>query len=399
MFKKPLVELEKNDIELIIKNGEIENRTLDYKQELPGNKDQDKVECLADISSFANASGGYIIYGLADKRDAEGKNTGIPEYLGLGIVNIDQEKQRFENMLLNGIAPRINGIQFKEVGGFDNGPVFVIYIPRSWAAPHMVKFKNHYRFYSRNSSGKYPLDIDEIRAAFAQSEALPERIREFRLHRIAKIIEGDTSVSLLQGLKYVLDIIPFDAFKHGTLHDLSTFVFPGKEKLPLAHWGGQIHTKYNLEGVVASRVVGPDWKLETYVYTQLYRNGIIEAVWMPYNPNTEGHVENDICVEYEKSVVSSIEKFFGIQKGLGVAPPICTMVSLLETKGRGLTEKTYVDHASQVLNSLSLKEERLLLPEVIFESFDVNVLEGMKPVFDIVLNAAGVSRAEIEAEN
>ena len=181
---KTLSEFEKNDIELLIKNEVIENRMLDYKRELPGKKDEDKRECLADISSFANASGGYMIYGLGDKKDAEGKNTGIPEYVGLGRVNIDQERQRIESIVLNGVAPRITGIQFKEVGGFDNGPVLVLYMPRSWATPHIVKFKKHQRFYSRNSSGKYPLDIDEIRVAFAQSEALPERMRIFRLQRV-----------------------------------------------------------------------------------------------------------------------------------------------------------------------------------------------------------------------
>ncbi|UCG55343.1 MAG: ATP-binding protein, partial [Dehalococcoidia bacterium] len=299
MFRKPISELKKNDIDLLIKNEMIENRMLEYKQVLPGNKDQDKVECLADISSFANASGGYIIYGLADKKDTEGKSTGIPQYLGLGNVNFEQEKQRIENILLSGVVPRINGIHFKEVVGFDNGPIFIIYVPRSWGAPHMVKFKNCHRFYSRNSSGKYQLDIDEIRVAFAQSEALPERIREFRLQRISKLIEGDAPINLMQGLKYVLHIIPFESFKSVNIIDLSPFVLPIKEKLPLVHWGGQTHTRYNFEGVIASHMVGHDWNKKTYVYTQMFRNGIIEGLWMPYNPDIEEGIEKNICVEYE----------------------------------------------------------------------------------------------------
>jgi hypothetical protein len=28
-----------------------------------------------------------------------------------------------------------------------------------WVVPHVVSYKRHWRYYSRNSSGKYPLDI------------------------------------------------------------------------------------------------------------------------------------------------------------------------------------------------------------------------------------------------
>lgn len=398
MFGKPLNELEKNDIEGLIQNAVVENRVLDYKQALPGDTDRDKIEFLADVSSFANASGGHMIYGLADKRDPQGRNTGTPHYMGLGEVNFDQQRQRIENILLNGVAPKIAGIQFKEVGGFDNGPVMMLYVPRSWASPHMVKYKSCHRFYSRNSSGKYLLDIDEIRGAFAQTEALAERIREFRLQRVAKLTEGETPVLLLPGLKYVLHIIPFGAFKSGTLLDLSVFIFPREEKLPLVYWGGQTHTKYNFEGVVTSRMVGHDWKEKTYVYTQMFRNGIIEAVWMPYNPNVEGHVEKGICVDYERSVASSIKEFFGKQKRLGIAPPICIMISLLETKNCAVTVRTVGAHTNPVPGSLLVKEEKLLLPELIFESFEVDVEKEMKPVFDIVLNAAGTGRTEIQDE-
>jgi len=37
---------------------------LDYKRDVPGESDQDKKEFLADISSFANATGGDLIYGV-----------------------------------------------------------------------------------------------------------------------------------------------------------------------------------------------------------------------------------------------------------------------------------------------------------------------------------------------
>ncbi|MCK5240903.1 ATP-binding protein [bacterium] len=48
----------------MISNQIQESRTIEYKESLPGNSDQDKREFLADISSFANAAGGDLLYGI-----------------------------------------------------------------------------------------------------------------------------------------------------------------------------------------------------------------------------------------------------------------------------------------------------------------------------------------------
>ena len=65
--------------------------------------------------------------------------------------------------------------------------MLIIRIRKSWSAPHMVTFKGAARFYSRNSTGKYPLDVSEIRTAFSVSETLPDRLKNFRQHRLSLI--------------------------------------------------------------------------------------------------------------------------------------------------------------------------------------------------------------------
>ena len=57
-----------------LKNNQIpESKTLDYKEQLPYNAYEDKKEFLADVSSFSNADGGNIIYGIKEEK-------GIPIY-------------------------------------------------------------------------------------------------------------------------------------------------------------------------------------------------------------------------------------------------------------------------------------------------------------------------------
>lgn len=59
---------------------------------MPGTKDEDKREFLADVSSFANTDGGDIIYGLEEEQGV------IANIIGLNCPDFDAEKLRLENL-------------------------------------------------------------------------------------------------------------------------------------------------------------------------------------------------------------------------------------------------------------------------------------------------------------
>ena len=158
--------------------------------------DDDRKEFFADVSSFANAGGGDIIFGVADKRDGNGKPT---EHTGKGRrAGWRQCRMRksadLDDMLRSGIEPRIPGCRIRSIDGFASGPVLVIRIPKSWAGPHMVTFKNLSRFFSRTSAGKQQLDVGEIRSAFTASGDLRAKITAFRTERLGKIVANEGPV-------------------------------------------------------------------------------------------------------------------------------------------------------------------------------------------------------------
>ena len=62
LANRPLESIEAADLQALIENEVAESRTIEYKQSLPGNSRDDRKEFLADVSSFANASGGHLIY-------------------------------------------------------------------------------------------------------------------------------------------------------------------------------------------------------------------------------------------------------------------------------------------------------------------------------------------------
>jgi predicted HTH transcriptional regulator len=84
-------QIDKADIQQLIDDEVQESKTIEYKREIVGNTDEQKKEFLADVSSFANASGGHLIIGIDEDK-------GIPKQIsGLEIADIDKEISRLEN--------------------------------------------------------------------------------------------------------------------------------------------------------------------------------------------------------------------------------------------------------------------------------------------------------------
>ena len=117
MIAKPIDALDAADIAELVANGVTEGRSLDYKEQLPGRTDADHKEFLADVSSFANALGGHIVFGISELRDADGHPTGIPQQ-AVGLTdNLDTAVLRLEGMALASIDPRVPGLRFRSVPG------------------------------------------------------------------------------------------------------------------------------------------------------------------------------------------------------------------------------------------------------------------------------------------
>ncbi len=378
LSNKPLESLVETDFQALVDNQIAEGKTLEYKQELPGGSDADKKEFLYDVSSFANTSGGHLIYGI--KEDG-----GVPiEICGLDIADVDAAILRLENSIQDGIAPRIPGLRVRPVPLQNKRMVLVFYIPRSFALPHMVTFKNASRFYSRNSAGKYQLDVGELRTAFTLSQSLRDRIRSFRQERLSNIVALETPVPMNTGAKLVLHVIPIGAFDLASSFDVGS-LYEKKFQLfaPLTNRGW--NQRHNFDGHLT---FSNDQDVPfTSSYLQTFRNGIIEAVDAATFTVYEGR--GVIFRDYEKKLLSAIQRFLSLQENLGVEPPLFIMLSLLGVNG-------YIMEADLGFGrpgGNQIDRDALLVPEVVAEDFDIDLVQVMKPIFDAVWNAAGFSRS------
>ncbi len=258
---KPLDGVSEADLQSLVANQVPEGRQIEYKEVLPSNRDADKKEFLADVSSLANAAGGDLIYGVREE-------AGIAkEVIGVALPDADAEQLRIESIIRDGIDPRIPGIQLRPVQRQTGNPCLILRVPRSWAGPHAVTYQGSFRFYSRTSAGKYPLDVFELRAAFTSSEAVQEKVRKFRLERLAKIIADEGPIQLQGKSKIVLHLIPLNSFASTTSYDLDPLAKDAGSLQPI-YAGGWDH-RYNLDGLLS--YCQSDRKLSAESYLQIFR--------------------------------------------------------------------------------------------------------------------------------
>ncbi|HEU5375811.1 MAG TPA: ATP-binding protein [Ktedonobacteraceae bacterium] len=396
VFDQPIESITERDIQALIDEQRAEQKTVEYKRSLPGGTDADKKEFLADVSSLANTAGGHLFYGIEEQ-------AGIPTKLpGVQLDDVDAQKLRLENILRDGIAPRLPRIDIHAVALTSNPGYYVLIlrIGKSWLFPHRVIFRDHGHFYTRNSAGKYSLDVTELRTAFELSGTTAERIRNFRAERLSKIASSEELPVLLdeQAPKLVLHVIPFTAFSTLASFDLSPLYDAVKGPLlrPLVVWDleSNVKMRFNVDGIVrCNEKLNPS---STLAYTQIFRNGIIETsdisilgvnAWNAEQFGSKVDIKSFHGERYERKILETVKRYIEVEKLLNVDPPFFIMVSFLGVKGYRITDPS--SDRSFPSSTDEIDRINLIIPESIIDTFDADLAEAMKPIFDTVWNAAG----------
>jgi len=378
---KPVQQITQADLQSLVDNRVAERKILEYKLALPGRTDTDKREMLADASSFANASGGDLLYGVAEKSAVP---VGLP---GIAASDADAGILRLESSIRDGVQPRIGGVTSHPVSVATDRVVLVVRIPRSWAAPHMVTFGGLDRFYTRNSRGKYQMDVGELRLAFTAAQTAVERARNFRLERVGRIITGETPISLDDRARVVLHIVPLSPSATPNSFDLASI-----HKLPQVP--SPMHTRhndyrYNLDGLLfyAEGASTPT----AHSYLQFFRDGSVEAVstsLLNFSVADSYFIQS---VPVEDQLISSLTQYLHTLRILEFVPPFAVMVSLLGIQGfRIMPSQIRTDLTYPYSDPIPQRE--LLLPDVVMENSDLQASQILKPVFDVLWNAAGLER-------
>jgi hypothetical protein len=376
-LEKSLADITEQDLAALIANAVAEGRTIDYKRDLKISQDADKKEFLADVSSFANTVGGHLVIGM-DEANAQPTNL-----VGIPGTNSDQVMLQTENIIRNGLDPRIIGIQQHAVPLTSGNVALVIRIPASVASPHMVSYKGTSRFYARNSRGKYQLDAAEIRHAFLASDTLVKRIEDFRLNRLAAIGANSPLYPLPAGGKIVLHVVSVAEFTSRTSVDLRAINDKQElweQLLPMASGGWD--RRYNLEGWLMHSVTRDSPFAGSY--TQVFRNGSVEAI------DAKLIARNPDAAFWEDPIVKSLAGILSFYKKVNIQAPVVVMLSFLGVSecqaGGSLHSGNRSDSAHPV------ERDNLICDPIWVDEYGPTAQEILRPAFDLAWNACGYPR-------
>ena len=158
VFKEPWTWAER-DLQQLVDEHVMESLNLDYKAcaALSKQNDHAKHELSKDISAFANAAGGTIIYGI---QEGPGGPKGVPSALDEGYAPETVSAEWIEQVINSAIHPRIDGVIVHSVPRATGRLLYVVYVPQSNRAPHMA---DDHKYYKRFNLQSVPMEDYEVR--------------------------------------------------------------------------------------------------------------------------------------------------------------------------------------------------------------------------------------------
>jgi len=249
----------------------------------------------------------------------------------------------------------------------------------------MVTFRTESRFYSRTSAGKYPLDISEIRSAFALSETLPDKIRRFREERLARIVADETPVRLEPFPKIVLHIVPAASVQPGANYLSLELIEERSSNLRLMFVTGHSR-RINFDGLLlcnSGSSTSTSWE-----YLQIFRAGILEAVDSHLLQPKEKYGKVIPSRAFEGRLIEAVNGYLSFLAELDAGLPVFIMLSLQGVTGYRMGTEIWHD------DSLPIDRDTLLLPEILLSDYEQRQSEEiLRPAFDAVWQACGFERS------
>jgi hypothetical protein len=148
----------KQRLDQMIAEGVEENLLLDYKRaDSLAKADTKKAEVTKDVSSFANSSGGMLIYGVAEFDDEPRKH--LPEKLD--PIRRSEISKEWLDQVIQTIQPRIEGVVIHPVtiSEVDNTVCYIVEVPQSHTA-HMAR---DHRYHKRHNFTTAQMEDYEVR--------------------------------------------------------------------------------------------------------------------------------------------------------------------------------------------------------------------------------------------
>ncbi|KAB2894790.1 MAG: ATP-binding protein [Chlorobi bacterium] len=409
MWPKPLTDVTSEDIQALIQDRAPESRHLEFKRQPPNSSDTEMTRFLLTVAAFANAGGGYLVYGINAEADGADQGGTASEVVPIA-ENIDALIRRLEGSMLTRIHPRVyaglRGVPAHEVfsssddgtgngdgtgSGKGSGPgrsnadgtgfgvgvdepvghVLVVRIPPSTQTPHAVQTNDGFKFPVRVSAGRQNMDMHEIRRAIVNSESAVDRIRKFTQERYEMLrptfVDGTT----------VLHLLPMNPELGSDI--ISSFSEDGLQKFTPLWMTGGWHTRYNLDGYLNASYIDGNEDGSSYSSTQVFRDGRIEAV--THHWGLDNLLRHERLVE---QILRAVPRYMEMIESKVNPYPLVVSLSL------NLHPETVL--STEVRRPKKVRQNDLHIPHIVLQQKPESWPKAFRPIFDLLWNAFGLDR-------
>ena len=298
-----------------------------------------------------------VIHGLRDVGEGDNKGAGSGRGSGSGAGNSDETGD-------GSGAVSASGDEVKDV------QILVIRVAPSFHRPHAVVQNEGFRFHLRTSGGTNPMDINEVRSAFSNTDHGSQRVQKFieeRCNYHRRDVEDGTCM---------LYLVPLQ-------HDPSTdlvAMLDQKTREAISPMGGGPWNHYNLEGFTSYSTYGTPTVVERGI--QIFRSGIVESLIRRFVS------ERQLRGEYLIRLILNTVDYYGalLQRYTQTYP---LMISVALT----LPEDTVLEIPFEFrADSRKIGRTEVLLPPIVVNEQPADWAKELRPVFDVLWNAFGLEQ-------
>lgn len=209
------------------------------------------------------------------------------------------------------------------------------------------------------------------------TKSLRDRFREFRQGRLSAISAGKNPIELQEGPLTVLHLVPAGFFEDDRqIIDLESVKGAGR-LTPLFSSG--YNNGYSYDGYLTY-----DYEPPVRSYLQFLRKGRLESV-DAHMIGANGDRKIIPSESFEEGIVEAAKNYMSLFQSLDMDAPLFLSLSLLGVKGYCMPP-TY----RYLANAKPIVKSDLLPEEITLDSYDLEPLDFMKPIFDVIWNASGL---------
>lgn len=388
---KDLIDCSLDDLQIILDNPDyMENEYIDYKKTFSVNevpkeqKQHEQAEFRSDVCSFANANGGYLIFGVKEEKGI------AKELLGITLPNNNPDKFELElKNYLQPIKPRVPYYKIKYVEVQENKYIVILFIQHDSFAPyiHLVEQQN-YRAFKRSGNSKAVIEYQELKRMFEQSNVIEKEISIFRKDRIDFFAAQEDNVHHDYSMFFMLHIIP-DTFNDSN-YEKPMFILMKKGQLKPSIFDLFRCNNRTLPSVEGLRFTQYNGNAEC----RLFNNGVAEVfcpLLQSFITQDRGKYDRGFLgyIGIWESIKDVIYKYFSSIYGHLNTTRFFICISIIGCKGVITVNDFYSD------SLVGIDRNLLLCPPVVFQIKDNEMKESELQTLELeFLLSLGIRNSE-----